>query len=81
MTLSFTDRYVDYGSFDETKVSSWLKENAYKYGFVLRYPSEHADKTGHAYDAHVYRFVGVKLAKKLHEQNKVLENYQEESEE
>lgn len=81
LTLSFTDRYVDYGSFDETKVSSWLKENAYKYGFVLRYPSEHADKTGHAYDAHVYRFVGVKLAKKLHEQNKVLENYQEESEE
>lgn len=76
LMLSFTDRYVDYGSFNETKVSSWLQENAYKYGFVLRYPNNEAS---HPYDAHVYRFVGVKLAKKLHEENKILDKYQEES--
>lgn len=52
--------------FDKTPEYKWLKENAYKYGFVISYP---VGNTYYKYEPWHWRFVGVALATKLNEQN------------
>ena len=48
------------------KELKWLNENAYKYGFILRYPEGKSDETGYIYEAWHYRYVGEELAEKLY---------------
>ena len=55
------------GAFDQTPAFRWLSENAYKYGFVLSYPKGNAY---YVYEPWHWRFVGVKLAKYLHREEK-----------
>lgn len=54
-------------SFDKTKTFAWLKDNAYQYGFVLSYPK---GNEYYVYEPWHYRFVGIPLAKYLHDNNK-----------
>lgn len=51
--------------FDGTGEFQWLKKNAYKYGFILRYPQDKEKITGYAYESWHYRYVGRELAKKV----------------
>ncbi|MBR5295534.1 MAG: M15 family metallopeptidase [Clostridia bacterium] len=44
----------------------WLNENAYKYGFVLRYPDGKSGITGYIFEPWHYRYVGKDLAEKLY---------------
>ncbi len=44
----------------------WLAENAYKYGFTLRYPKGKEDITGYNFEPWHYRYVGIDLATALH---------------
>ena len=44
-------------------------ENAYKYGFILRYPQGKEDITGGAYEPWHYRYVGTEAALEIY-QNK-----------
>ena len=44
----------------------WLFANAYKYGFVLRYPKGKDNETGYMYEPWHYRYVGTELAKILY---------------
>ena len=53
-------------NFDSTAQAKWLSENAYKYGFILRYPKGKTDKTGYKYESWHLRYVGVDLATKLY---------------
>ena len=39
----------------------WMMDNAYKYGFILRYPKSKEDITGYKCEAWHYRYVGKKL--------------------
>jgi len=55
-------------SFAKTKAGMWLAENAYKYGFVLRYPYGKTKITGYSYEPWHFRFIGVELATAMHEQ-------------
>lgn len=57
------------------EVYEWLAENAYKYGFILRYPADKEEITGIAYESWHYRYVGEEAAKEMHEQNLCLEEY------
>lgn len=50
-------------AFENTKEFAWLKDNAYKYGFILSYPKNNAY---YQYEPWHWRFVGVKLATKLY---------------
>ena len=59
---------------DNTKESNWLKENAYKYGFILRYESTTEKITGYMYEPWHYRYVG-SLATYLYENDLTLEEY------
>jgi len=47
-------------------VMKWLNENAYKYGFILRYPEGKAEETGYIFEPWHYRYVGTELAEKLY---------------
>lgn len=53
--------------FEKTPEYKWLQENAYKFGFVISYP---ASNTYYKFEPWHWRFVGVELATKLHEDNK-----------
>ncbi len=58
-----------------TKEAKWLKENCYKYGFILRYPPEKTDETGIIFEPWHYRYVGVEDATKIMQQDVTLETY------
>lgn len=53
-------------AFEKSDTFLWLKDNAYKYGFVLSYPKNNAY---YIYEPWHWRFVGRALAKKLHDEN------------
>lgn len=57
----------------EREQEIWLKDNAYKYGFIIRYPKQKEDVTGMKYQPYTLRYVGKELAKKMHDDNLVLE--------
>lgn len=53
--------------FDKTPAFTWVKANAHKYGFVLSYPKNNGY---YVYEPWHWRFVGVKLATYLHDEEK-----------
>ena len=59
------------------KAYQWLDENAYKYGFVKRYPEDKTDITGISNEPWHYRYVGTTVAKIMKEENLCLEEYLE----
>lgn len=54
-------------SFENTQAFGWLKNNAYRYGFILSYPKSN---TYYQYEPWHWRFVGIDLATYLHNNNK-----------
>ena len=54
-------------SFDKTESFKWMNNNAHKYGFILRYPSDKVDITGYTYESWHYRYIGVKTATDMHD--------------
>ncbi len=53
--------------FENSDAFTWLTQNAYKYGFTLSYPKGNSH---YVYEPWHWRFVGVKLATHLHNNNK-----------
>jgi D-alanyl-D-alanine carboxypeptidase len=66
---------LDYNLFEESKEFKWMKKNAYKYGFILRYPKGKEHITGFKYEPWHYRYVGIKAAKIIYKNNLTLEEY------
>lgn len=64
-----------YDSFANSKEYAWLTKNAYKYGFILRYPKGKEDVTGIVYEPWHWRFVGTEYAKKIRDSGLCLEEY------
>ena len=62
-------------SFEKTAAFRWLSENAYKYGFILRYPSDKVATTGYKYEPWHYRFVGRTAATEIFNSKLCLEEY------
>lgn len=53
--------------FENTGAGEWLRNNAHRFGFILRYPKEKETITGYSYEPWHFRFLGVDLATALHE--------------
>lgn len=47
---------------ENTAVQKWLLENSWRYGFILRYPTDQTDVTGIVYEPWHYRYVGKEYA-------------------
>ena len=58
-------------------VYAWLAKNAYKYGFILRYPMGKQEITGTSYEPWHYRYVGEEAAREIYERGICLEEYLE----
>jgi len=69
------DINADIDKCSSEKVYQWLDENAYKYGFVKRYPEDKTDITGISNEPWHYRYVGTTVAKIMKEENLCLEEY------
>ena len=52
--------------FQYTNEGKWVSENAWKYGFILRYPKSKESITGYKYECWHLRYVGKDLASKLY---------------
>ncbi|HWM35036.1 MAG TPA: M15 family metallopeptidase [Pseudolysinimonas sp.] len=52
--------------FADTAQGKWLAANAYKWGFILRYPNGMTAITGYEFEPWHYRYVGVELATEMH---------------
>jgi D-alanyl-D-alanine carboxypeptidase len=61
--------------FDLTAEFRWLRDNAWKYGFIMRYPADKTETTGIIYEPWHYRFVGLYHAEKIHKSGLCLEEY------
>lgn len=59
----------------DTPEARWLKENCWRYGFILRYPTDKIEETGIIFEPWHYRYVGKKAAKEIMEQGICLEEY------
>ncbi|KGP72710.1 D-alanyl-D-alanine carboxypeptidase family protein [Pontibacillus yanchengensis] len=78
LAMDITSPSVDYHlvqRFGDTEAGQWLEENAYKYGFILRYPQGKKDVTGYQYEPWHFRYVGKAYAEIIHNNNITLEEY------
>jgi D-alanyl-D-alanine carboxypeptidase len=54
--------------FGDTPEGKWIAANAYKYGFVVRYPKGMQNITGYIYEPWHIRYIGVDAATEMHKQ-------------
>ncbi len=63
------------GSFGKTKAGKWICENAYRFGFIIRYQEGWEETTGYNYEPWHVRYVGVTHATAMYEQKIPMEDY------
>lgn len=70
---------LDIGSTETTMdvapEGAWLASNAWRYGFILRYPADKVAITGIEFEPWHLRFVGLPHSQIMYEQNLALEEY------
>lgn len=52
-----------------------VRKNAYKYGFILRYPKDKEYLTGYEYESWHWRYVGKEAAKYIQENKITFDEY------
>ena len=60
---------------EDTAVQKWLLANSWRYGFILRYPTEKTNVTGIIYEPWHYRYVGKERAKQIYDSGLCLEEW------
>jgi D-alanyl-D-alanine carboxypeptidase len=77
-TLDFSSNEINDSlgvKFGDTKASSWLEQNAHKYGFVLSFPKGYEHVTGFSFEPWHYRYIGKSNALEMKSSGMILENY------
>ena len=64
--------YTDWAT---TTAGSWMKSNAWKFGFMMSYPKGLRSVTCYRYEPWHYRYVGRRLASKIHDSGLTLRQY------
>ena len=67
--------YTEGQDMENSPEHTWLLENAYKYGFILRYPKDKEGITGFSYDAWRLRYVGTNISRIIHNENITFDEY------
>ena len=75
LAVDVSNSSLDYDNFESTKEFYWMKNNAHKFGFILRYPKASFHITGFKYEPWHYRYVGIKIATYIYKNNLTLEEY------
>ena len=66
---------VSFNNFEKTDEYKWLKDNAHKFGFIMRYPKDKEYITGYMFESWHYRYVGIDIATYIYENNITYEEY------
>ena len=61
--------------FANTDAAVWMRENAHRYGFILRYPEDKEEITGITFEPWHYRYVGPEAAGYIYENGLCLEEF------
>ena len=64
-------------AFEDQEAYKWLCDNAWKFGFILRYPKDKEEVTGYMFEPWHYRYVGRYHAEKIHNFGLCFEEYLE----
>ena len=72
LSASHTSMDFDFGN---TKAGIWLRDNSYKYGFILRYPEGKEEITDIQYEPWHFRYVGTDAASYIYESNLTYEEF------
>ena len=75
LAVDVYNKKVPYTSFENTKEYEWMMKNAYKYGFILRFPKDKEEETGYHFESWHYRYVGIDIATYIKENNISFEEY------
>lgn len=62
-------------SFANTAEGKWVNRNCYKYGFIIRYPSDKEDITGYKWEPWHIRYLGKETAQAVYDSGLCLEEY------
>ena len=62
-------------AFAYTEAYAWLSQNAYRFGFILRYPEGKESITGYCYEPWHFRFVGREAATEIYFRGLTLEEF------
>lgn len=71
----FSKKDTNQKEFENSITYEWLKENSYKYGFIIRYPKDKDNITGYQFESWHYRYVGVEVATYIHQYNITFDEY------
>ena len=61
--------------FADSEEYTWMLENSYKYGFIMRYPKDKERITGYKYESWHYRYVGKEIAEYIFENDLTYDEY------
>ena len=75
LAIDVDNAKFDFNKFYLTNEFVWMQDNAYKYGFILRYPKDKENITGYAYEPWHYRYVGKEIAEYIKKHNSTYEEY------
>jgi len=75
LAMDLDNRTTNYQNFENTSEFSWMKNNAHKFGFILRYPKGKEFLTGFKYESWHYRYVGTEVATKIKELGITFDEY------
>lgn len=62
-------------AFADKEAYTWLRDNAWKFGFIERFPKGKESVTGYSFEPWHYRFVGRRAASQIHSEGITLEEY------
>lgn len=71
------NKVIEENELENNEEYNWLLNNAYKYGFIMRYPKGKEHITGFSYNPWRYRYVGRIASKIIHDENITFDEYYE----
>jgi D-alanyl-D-alanine carboxypeptidase len=78
LSMDITSASVDFrltGDFGETPEGEWVRDNAHRFGFIIRYPEGKEEITQYQYEPWHLRYVGERTAAEIMENQLTLEEY------
>lgn len=78
LAIDLTCKDVNYQlntQFENTKEGQFVRDNAYKYGFIIRYQKNKEQMTGYQYEPWHIRYVGKDVSQIIHKYELSLEEY------
>lgn len=75
LVVDVDDGKYSFTNFHKSSSFKWMQDNAYKYGFIMRYPEDKVDITGYSYESWHYRYVGIEAATRMREEKLTFDEY------